>query len=132
MKVLIDTNILLFILFDDARLSNSELGIIKDENNEIIVSAISLFEISLKYSLQKLKLKNTTPEKLPDLLLRSGYYIENIDYITFATYHKLPSGKHKDPFDRLIIWESIRKDYYLLSKDIKFKDYEKLGLKLLK
>ncbi len=132
MKILIDTNILLFVLFDEAGLSKRELELIKDEDNEIIVSAISFFEISLKYSLQKLKLKNTTPEKLPELLLKSGYSVENIDYITFASFHKLPLEKHRDPFDRLLTWESIRKDFYLLSKDKKFYEYEKFGLKLLK
>jgi len=132
MKVMIDTNILLFVLFDDAKLSKSELVIINDDDNEIIVSAVSLFEISLKYSLRKLKLKNTTPDKLPGILQKSGYLIEDIDYISFSTFYKLPSEKHKDPFDRLIIWEAIRKGYALLSKDNKFGEYEKYGLKLLK
>ena len=132
MKILIDTNILLFILFDESRLTKRELEIIQDEDNEIIVSAISFFEISLKFSLRKLKLINTTPEKLPELLLKSGYSIENIDFLTFASFHKLPLDKHRDPFDRLIIWESIRKGFYLLSKDKKFGEYETIGLKLLK
>jgi PIN domain nuclease of toxin-antitoxin system len=131
MKVLIDTNILLFILFDDTKLSKKELKIITDENNEIIVSSISLFEISLKYSINKLELKNITPDKIPDLLTKNGYAIENIDYTTFSSYYKLPSEFHKDPFDRLIIWESIRKNFNLLSKDGEFKNYEKYGLKLL-
>ena len=109
MKVLIDTNILLWILFD-----GDELNIINDEEIEIIVSSISLFEISLKYSLNKLELKNITPYKIPELLLDNGYEIDNIDYKSFSTFYKLPNEIHKDPFDRLIIWESIIKQYYLL------------------
>ncbi len=109
MKVLIDTNILLWILFD-----GDELNIINDEEIEIIVSSISLFEISLKYLLNKLELKNITPYKIPELLLDNGYEIDNIDYKSFSTFYKLPNEIHKDPFDRLIIWESIIKQYYLL------------------
>ncbi len=131
MKILIDTNILLFILFDDAKLSKKEIEIISDDNNEIIVSSISLFEISLKYSINKLELNNITPDKIPDLLISNGYMIEDIDYITYSSYYKLPSEFHKDPFDRLLIWEAIRKEYNLLSKDRAFVNYEKYGLKLL-
>lgn len=131
MKILIDTNILLFVLFDDSKLSDKELKLLQDDNNEIIVSSISLFEISLKYSINKLKLNKVTPDKIPDLLIENGYVIENIDYNTYASYHKLPSDYHKDPFDRLLIWEAIGKHYYLLSKDSAFKNYEKYGLKQL-
>jgi PIN domain nuclease of toxin-antitoxin system len=45
MKVMIDTNILLFVLFDDAKLTRHELEILEDPANEIIASSISLFEI---------------------------------------------------------------------------------------
>ncbi len=131
MKVLIDTNILLYILFDDLKLSKNEIEIISDDNNEIIVSSISLFEISLKYSINKLELNNIKPDKIPDLLIRNGYIIEDIDYITYSSYYKLQAEFHKDPFDRLLIWEAIRKEYNLLSKDRAFVNYEKYGLKLL-
>ena len=131
MKVLIDTNILLYILFDDSKLTSKELEIIHNEDNEIIISSISLFEISLKYSIKKLKLNNLTPDKIPDLLLKNGYSIEDIDYTTYSSYYKLPSDYHKDPFDRLLIWEAINKKYNLLSKDNAFISYEKYGLKLI-
>jgi len=39
--------------------------------------------------------------------------------------------KHKDPFDRLMIWYCIKNKYVLVSCDNKFSDYEVLGLKLL-
>lgn len=131
MNVIIDTNILLFILFDEKKLSKREIAVIEDENNQIIISSISLFEISLKFSINKLKLNNITPDRIPDLLIRSGYDIENIDYITFSTFYKLPTEYHKDPFDRLLIWESIRKGYFILTKDNEFINYEKYGLKIL-
>ncbi len=131
MNVLIDTHILLYLLFDDSKLSKKEIELIKDEKHEIIISSISFFEISLKYSLNKLQLKNITPDKLPDILINSGYTIEDIDHTSYATFYKLPNTIHKDPFDRLLIWEAIRKDYAMLTQDKRFKNYETYGLKLL-
>ena len=80
MKILVDTNILLWILFDDSKLKKNEIALINNSENEIIISGISLFEISLKYSLNKLELFNLTPEQIPDLLLANGYEIENVNY----------------------------------------------------
>lgn len=131
MKILVDTNVLLWILFDDSKLSKKDLSYINNENNEIILSSISLFEISLKYSLGKIKLFGVKPDDIPFLLLENGYLIENPDYKLFSSFYKLPTKTHKDPFDRLIIWEAINKNYYLLSRDSKFSEYVPFGLKLL-
>ena len=131
MKILIDTSILLWILFDKDKLKKKEKEIIENENNEIIISSISLFEISLKYSIKKLKLKNITPDKIPEILISNAYEIENIDYNTYASFYQLANDIHKDPFDRLLIWEAINKKYELLSRDSQFKHYQKYGLKLV-
>jgi PIN domain nuclease of toxin-antitoxin system len=132
MKILIDTNILLMILFEDEKLSKNELKVINDEANEIFVTSISIFEISLKYSIGKLKLKNVTPDVIPEIIEKNGYNLEDTNYKTFSTFYKLPKNNHKDPFDRLIIWEAIQKNYHLLSRDGEFINYEKYGLKLIK
>jgi PIN domain nuclease of toxin-antitoxin system len=132
MKVLVDTNILLWILFDESKLKSNELKIINNSENEIILSGISFLEISLKYSLNKLELNNIKPDEIPDIMLANGYEIEDIDFMNFASLYKLASSTHKDPFDRLIIWEAIRKDYYLMSRDSEFKEYLEHGLKLIR
>jgi len=132
MNILIDTNIILWILFDSKSLNEKEKLIIEDENNQIIVSSISIFEISLKYSIKKLELESITPDEIPDLLKNEGYVIEDAGYDSFSTFYKLPFlEEHKDPFDRIIIWEAIRKKYFLMSRDEKFKQYKNIGLKLV-
>lgn len=132
MNILIDTNILLWVLFDSKSLNEKEISVIEDENNQIFVSSISIFEISLKYSINKLELVNVTPDQIPDLLINNGYMIEDIRYESFSSFYKLPFlDKHKDPFDRIIIWEAIKKDFYLLSRDEEFEKYKKHGLKLI-
>lgn len=131
MNILIDTQILLYILFDKSKLSKNEKDIILEENNQIFCSSVSFFEIAIKYSLGKLTLKNITPEDIPPLIIKSGYIIEEVESDSLASFYKLPTKSHKDPFDRLIIWESITKNFYLLTRDKKFKIYSTHGLKLL-
>jgi PIN domain nuclease of toxin-antitoxin system len=48
------------------------------------------------------------------------------------TFHELPLKKnHKDPFDRMLIWQAITKKMILASKDKSFEQYKKDGLKLI-
>ncbi len=66
MKYLLDTHTLLWVLFEDEKLSNKAKAAIKNLHNEIYVSMISYWEISLKYGLGKLTLQGITPDKLPE------------------------------------------------------------------
>lgn len=130
MKILIDTQIILWILFDSSMLSKKEKDAIYDEDNEVMCSSISLFEISLKYSIGKLKLNGITPDKIPDLLVKSGYTIKDISFEIYSTFYKLPNEIHKDPFDRIIIWESIKNNLFLMTHDKAIKKYVKYGLNI--
>lgn len=47
-----------------------------------------------------------------------------------STYHLLQATHHKDPFDRMLIWQAIRNDYIFVSADKQIKKYAKEGLKL--
>lgn len=131
MKILLDTHYLLWILFDSKKLNSYDKNVIQDKKNEIIFSSISFLEISIKYSLQKLDLINAEPDKLPELVLKNGYSIEEPNVILFASLYKLPNLEHRDPFDRLLIWEAINRNYYFLSRDSQISEYQNYGLKLL-
>lgn len=131
MKILIDTQILLWILTNGKKLKRHELDFINDSGNEIICSSISLFEISLKYSIGKLELNNFEPKDIPAALQENGYLIKDVQADVFSSFYQLPQKKHKDPFDRLLIWEAIQNDFYLLSRDSEFENYKKHGLKYL-
>lgn len=129
MKILIDTQIILWILTDGKKLKQNEIDIINNPDNEIICSSISIFEISLKYSIGKLELRNFTPEMIPELLQNNGYRIKNVDFEVFSSFYKLPNDIHKDPFDRILIWESIKNDFTIMTRDTKILEYKKYGLK---
>ena len=130
MRYLLDTHAVLWTLFEPENLSTSARRAIENTENEIVISVLSFWEISLKYSLGKLKLTGTEPEKLPVLAEKSGFNIAPLDAKILSTYHKLPRGEHKDPFDRMLVWFCIQEDLFLISKDGKLKaEYKASGLR---
>ena len=131
MKYLLDTHTLLWVLFEDEKLSDTAKEIISNSENEIFVSIITYWEIALKYGIGKLQLENITPEEIP--LKSKEINIETLilTEIEVSTFYKLPKIRHKDPFDRLIIWQAINEKMTLISKDKAMKEYEQFGLDVL-
>ena len=95
----------------------------------VLVSVVSFWEISLKYSIGRLDLGNVTPEDFPALVRQSGFDILPLADTDAATFHNLPRKEHKDPFDRLIIWPAITPKLTLISQDRAFSAYRKNGLR---
>jgi len=126
----LDTHSFLWALFSPERLSATAKKAIRDPENEVWVSVITFWEISLKYSLGKLEMKNTIPDDLPDVAEEMGLEIMQLLPKEAAGFHKLPKLAHKDPFDRLMIWQAIQRKMILVSKDRKFREYKKHGLQV--
>ncbi len=131
MKYLLDTHTLLWVLFDDEKLSETAKAAIKNPDNEIYASIVSYWEISLKYALGKLELVGITPEGLPKEAKKIDIETLEISEEEASTFYRLPKVKHKDPFDRLIIWQAINRNMTLISKDKPLEEYQKFGLKML-
>ena len=130
MRYILDTHSFLWAIFSPAKLSRSAREAIKDRENEIAISVVTFWEVSLKYALGKLDLIKVKPEDLPDVAEETGMDILQITPQEAASYHNLPRLSHKDPFDRLIIWQAIQQKMTLISGDREFKDYRKFGLKI--
>ncbi|MDY6969035.1 MAG: type II toxin-antitoxin system VapC family toxin [Spirochaetota bacterium] len=131
MNYLLDTHTLLWTLFSSKDLSPKSSKIIFDSENNIYASLVSFWEISLKYSLGKILLNNILPEDLPEITIKAGYEIFPINEHDVSTFYKLPRIAHKDPFDRLLIWQGIKNNLIIISKDNRFKDYSKFGLSVI-
>ena len=132
MKYIIDTHILLWLIFDPEKIDAKKLELLKDPKNAVYVSNISFWEIALKYGLGKLELQGLNPDELPDVAKQMGIEIHTIHIKSMSGVYKLPQiTNHKDPFDRLIINDCIHNGYTLVSYDSKFKHYESIGLKIL-
>jgi PIN domain nuclease of toxin-antitoxin system len=126
----LDTHSFLWALFDPEKLSESANKTIRDPENDILVSVVTFWEISLKYALGKLSLVECGPEDLPEAAQAMGLDILQIDPHDAASFHQLPRLVHKDPFDRLLIWQAIQNQMALVSRDPSFKEYRKFGLKV--
>ena len=130
MIYLLDTHTFLWLLFSPSKLSKRVQGIVLDQRNEIYVSSVSFWEISLKYNLGKLKFPKLKPESLPDWAEETGLEVLDLTAKEAASFYQLPKTDHKDPFDRMLIWQSIHNGATLLSKDASMKGYQKLGLRV--
>lgn len=131
MKYLIDTHIFLWSLFSPGKISRHAAKILKDPGNRIMVSTITFWEISLKYSLNKLELEGITPDELPEFASKMNFELLSLNAEDAASFYHLPRTTHKDPFDRMLIWQAIREKMVLISKDSKIEAYEDYGLKIL-
>ena len=130
MTYLLDTHSFLWAIFSPQKLSKSARETIRDRENEVAVSVVTFWEISLKHALGKLDLVKVKPEDLLDVAEKTGIEILQITPQETASFHNLPRLTHKDPFDRLIIWQAIQRKMPLISRDREFKDYRKFGLKI--
>jgi len=129
MRYLVDTHILLWSFIETRKLSKNVKSILLDDNNEIYYSPISLWEISIKYGLKKLRLNGGTPDDFFHELNNSYYQCKTVSPIDIITNYKLPMY-HKDPFDRFLIWEAIKNNFVLISVDENMELYKKEGLRV--
>ena len=129
MNIMLDTHVFLWSLFATGKLSKAVIREVKSTNNDVAVSVVTFWEISLKYALGKLELTGVKPEELPDFAAQMNLEILPITAAEASTFHKLPRLSHKDPFDRIIIWQAIQRKMTLVSKDRDFKAYRKFGLR---
>lgn len=131
MNILLDTHFLLWSLSDTSKLTTNEKKLILSKETNIIVSTVSLWEISLKYSLKRLKFENISIDDIIDAVKSSGYFLVELTPMEAITFYKLPAFQHKDPFDRMLIWQSIYNQYKLMTRDKKLNQYKNIGLHLV-
>jgi PIN domain nuclease of toxin-antitoxin system len=127
-KLVLDSHTLLWAIGKSDELSAQVVNFITDNTNEVYVSAVSLWEIALKYSLGKLTLGFEIND-IPKYCNQMGFYMMPLTPLEALDSLKLPlRGNHKDPFDRMLIYQCISHNYTLVSKDSKMKFYIDDGL----
>lgn len=119
MRLLLDTHVVLWALVDDPRLAVGARAAISDGRNQIFVSAVNAWEISIKRSLGKLRV----PDDLVEQVRRAGF--EHLD-ITVA--HALAVGDlpdhHRDPFDRMLVAQARAAGLMLVTRDAEIQRYD--------
>jgi PIN domain nuclease of toxin-antitoxin system len=118
-KILIDTHILLWASAEPARLEERQRAALETMTNTIYVSSVSLAELMIKASLGKLVVDFDVVE----LCRESGFDILDLKGQDVLPLKDMPFH-HKDPFDRLIVAQSMVNNYPVMTNDPKFKLYD--------
>jgi PIN domain nuclease of toxin-antitoxin system len=132
MRLLLDTHALLWSLMQPEKLSMSAHEALTRPDNQVFVSAISFWEIALKTAIGKMHLQDATPESLVDAALSQGFDLLPLEPRIAAGFANLPrTPEHRDPFDRMLMWQALSCRLTLVSRDRKIGIQAPEGLSLL-
>jgi PIN domain nuclease of toxin-antitoxin system len=113
MRLLLDTHILLWWVMADRRLSKSIVKILASADNDVAVSAASIWEIAIKRMLGRIEIDL---DELLSSIAADGFTELPLRFRHSLTLESLPP-RHDDPFDRILIAQSIAEGRKLVSKD---------------
>jgi PIN domain nuclease of toxin-antitoxin system len=115
LNLLLDTHLLLRAASEPERLSAKARALLLDPNNQLLFSAASLWEISIKNGLARADFK-VDPRRLWRLLLVYGYRELPVSSEHTVAVNELPP-LHWDPFDRILIAQARAEGLLLLTVD---------------
>jgi PIN domain nuclease of toxin-antitoxin system len=127
LRLLLDTHALIWWLAGDAALSPAARDAIADEANDIFVSAASAWEITTKHRIGKLDQAAALAADVAGAVAQQGFQELPISLHHAQHAGSLP-GPHRDPFDRMLIAQSLSENLMLVSQEKLFAAY---GLQLL-
>ncbi len=122
MKILLDTCTFLWIATDDPLLSSHARQRFLDPADEVFLSVVSAWEISIKYSLGRLPLPTPPDQFVPAERQRHGIASLSLDEASSLMEYRLPK-LHKDPFDRALICQASAGGLVLLTPDPLIRQY---------
>lgn len=124
MNYLLDTHILLWLIQNHSNLSKTAKDIIISPHNNILFSAVNIWEVSIKYQKGGEFLK---PTVFYQALLERNY-----QELTVNAHHALAVKDlpliHKDPFDRMLIAQAKTENLILMTVDEKIKQYDDVSI----
>ena len=122
MNLLLDTHSLLWFLNEDPHLVANAKALIEDSLNRKFVSMATCWEIAIKVGLKKLDLGEPVSTFLPRELLVNKFGLLHIELVHALHVENLPRH-HRDPFDRLLVAQSVIEKIAIVSSDEKFDSY---------
>jgi PIN domain nuclease of toxin-antitoxin system len=114
-RVLVDTHLLLWAVASSRRLPAEARSLILDMANEVFYSAASVWEVAIKSALRRRDFR-ANPAALVRALARSGFAELPVTAAHAARVATLPAV-HRDPFDRLLVAQSLAEPMTLLTND---------------
>jgi PIN domain nuclease of toxin-antitoxin system len=116
MNLLVDTHTLIWWITNNPRLGRKAVDLIFSSRTVVWVSAVSIWEISIKAALRRAGTEHTFYDVLPSELDRQGFRPLPISFEHALAVRELPP-LHKDPFDRMLVAQAKCEDLTLLTAD---------------
>lgn len=123
MRLLLDTHTFLWYINGDEKMSAYAKQLIASPSNQCYLSFASLWEMSIKSSLGKLEIPLPISQLYQKYVLENHIRLLDFDIKYLQNFHDLPFH-HNDPFDRMIIAQSIIENMPIIGCDKVFKDYD--------
>jgi PIN domain nuclease of toxin-antitoxin system len=118
-NLLLDTDVLLWWLGGVDRLSEAAAELISDEDNDIVVSVASIWEISIKKSLGKLTIDGDLRKHIEQQSFRelpiAGHHAVEVEHLPVH---------HRDPFDRILVAQARCEQLTLITGDHQLSEYD--------
>lgn len=123
MRLLLDTHVALWLAVSPSRLSASTSTLLRDARQELLLSAASAWEISIKHASGKVALPSTPEKFLPEMQRRL-----NLVVVPIRIEHAIRAGGlpplHADPFDRMLVAQAQTMGTPVVTVDPKLAQYE--------
>ena len=123
MSILLDTHVFIWAAGGERRLSPAATALLEDSNEVIFLSAVSSWEISIKWSKGSLELPQPPGIFIREAIANAGISQLAITVDDSCVVADLPFH-HRDPFDRLLIAQARSNGLRIFSSDPVFKKYE--------
>jgi len=122
MRLLLDTHAFLWADSTPEKLSELVRDAFVSPNNSLYLSHASVWEIQIKVQNGKLKLRLPLEELIREHQTRNGLILESIELPDILRLDSLPLH-HRDPFDRMIIAQTMQRGFHVVTVDEKFAAY---------
>jgi PIN domain nuclease of toxin-antitoxin system len=120
-RILVDTHLLLWVVASSRRLPRDARTLILDAANEVFYSAASVWEVAIKSTLRRQDFR-ANPTVLVRALAHSGFSELPVTAAHAVRVASLPAI-HRDPFDRLLVAQSLAEPMTLLTNDAVLRGY---------
>jgi PIN domain nuclease of toxin-antitoxin system len=122
MKLLLDTCVLLWLMMDSKKISPTMREVLANPMNQRYLSAVSVWEITVKWQSGKLNLPTRPHEFIEESKKRGRIRPLPLDDAAILQLPKLPKV-HADPFDRMLICQAIESGMTLVTSDASIMEY---------
>jgi PIN domain nuclease of toxin-antitoxin system len=127
-RILLDTNILLWAIIDPSRLTEAVRERIASRGEEILFSAASVWEIAIKAALGRADFK-VAPDEIVESAVAYGFVELPVRSSAALRVATLPLH-HRDPFDRLLVAQAMTEPAILYTSDAVLEAYSELVVKV--